>query len=424
MANSMKKLQEPLFALPFDTIIHGKYLIGRVLGLGGFGITYQGQNLDNGSFVAIKEYYPNGMVSRTPGAMNVEVITNYTMFQKWKEQFLQEARIIHHCRSKHILSIFSLFEENGTAYYVMEFLEGRDLMQYVGTKGGRIPWSELKYIVFQIMEALECVHREGIIHRDISPDNIYLCSDNTAKLIDFGTARSVVENKSMSIILKKGYAPPEQYMSKGVQGVWTDVYALGASIYRSLTGRIPQEALERVHGNQLLPINEFVSDVPAYVVDAINKAMNLDEKKRFQNISLFREALMEPKKKWIDGRVFSKKSFVDCISEYIYLWSKINPMLTGVSGIYVGQEFHLDEDIIFGRNPSRCNIVYPKESIGISEIHCQICMNVNGFRTIIDCDSSYGTFLNGVRLYPGRPAVLQSGSKIQLGNREIFVFSL
>lgn len=424
MVNSMQKLQEPLFALPLDTIIHGKYLIGRVLGVGGFGITYQGQSLDNGSFVAIKEYYPNGMVSRIPGAINVEVIKNHIMFQKWKENFLQEARIIHHCQNKHILSIFSLFEENGTAYYVMEFVEGRDLMQYVGTKGGRIPWSELKHIVFQIMEALECVHKEGIIHRDISPDNIYLCSDNTAKLIDFGTARSVVDNKSMSIILKKGYAPPEQYRSNGIQGTWTDVYALGACIYRSLTGKLPQEALERVRGNQLLPINEFASDVPAYVVNSVNKAMDLDEKKRFQNISLFRQALMEPQKKWIDRKFFSKKNLVDNISEYVNLWSKINPMLRGMSGIYAGQEFYLNEDITFGRNPSRCNIVYPREAIGISEIHCQICMNVNGFRTIIDCDSSYGTFLNGIRLYPGRPAVLQSGSKIQLGNRETFVFSL
>lgn len=196
-------LQEPPFALPFDTIIHGRYLIGRVLGVGGFGITYQGQDLRNGNFVAIKEYYPNGMASRVPGTTEVDVIKDYDGYQNGKNKFLQEARIIYHFKNQHILSIYSLFEENGTAYYIMEFLEGRDLRQYLQSKGGKIKWSELKYIIFQIADALECIHREGIIHRDISPDNIYLCSDNHAKLIDFGTARNLRENKSLSIIIKK-----------------------------------------------------------------------------------------------------------------------------------------------------------------------------------------------------------------------------
>ena len=424
MEDKELKFQDPPFALPLDTIIHGKYLIGRVLGVGGFGITYQGQDLTNGKFVAIKEYYPNGLASRIPGTTNVNIIKSNELFRKSKDKFLQEARIIYHCHSEHILSIYSLFEENETAYYVMEFLDGRDLMQYLRSKGGKLKWSELKYVTFQIMEALECVHKEGIIHRDISPDNIYLCSDNNAKLIDFGTARNVRENKSLSIIIKKGYAPPEQYMTHGKQGAWTDVYALAGTIYRALTGKIPTDALERVHGEELIPIKELEPDVPDYVSNAVARAMSLNEKDRYNSVFAFRNALKEPANNVIEKFIASRSSLAENISGYIHSWAKQTPVLVGVSGVYAGQEFMLDQDIIFGRDPAKCNIVFPMNTVGVSKVHCQICLNVNGHKAIIDCDSTYGTFLNGVKLYPGKLALLQSGSEIRIGNREIFKFNL
>ena len=423
MADIEPKLQEPLFALPLDTIIHGKYLIGRVLGVGGFGITYQGQDLNSGAFVAIKEYYPNGMVTRVPGRTDVEIVKSYEMYEKGKDKFLQEARIIYHFHNEHILSIYSLFEENGTAYYVMEFLEGRDLKQYLHNKGGKIKWSELKYIIFQIMDALECIHRENIIHRDISPDNIYLCSDNNAKLIDFGTARNVTDNKTVSIIIKKGYAPPEQYMTNGKQGPWTDIYALGGTIYRALTGKIPIDALERVHGEKLDSIKSIEFDVPEYVSNAVERAMSLDESNRFQSISAFKDALKEPVQNKKSLFNFTKKNITESVSEYLDTWAIIKPVLIRVAGIYAAQECNIDQDIIFGRDPASCNIVFPVNAIGISKVHCQICLDVKGYRAIIDCDSTYGTFLNGVKLYPGKMAVLQSGSEIRLGDREIFRFN-
>ncbi|MGN1197845.1 MAG: FHA domain-containing serine/threonine-protein kinase [Acetatifactor sp.] len=423
MSDMELKLQEPLFALPMDTIIHGRYLVGRVLGVGGFGITYQGQDLNSGAFVAIKEYFPNGMVTRTPGTTVVEKANKYEMFEKGKAKFLQEARIIYHFQNEHILSIYSLFEENRTAYYVMEFLEGKDLKQYLQSKGGKIKWSELKYIVFQIMDALECIHKEGIIHRDISPDNIYLCSDNNAKLIDFGTARNVNEEKTCSIIIKKGYAPPEQYMTSGKQGAFTDIYALGGTIYRALTGKVPTDALERVHGEIISTIKQLEPDAPEYVSKAVAKAMSLDESERFQSVIEFKEALKEPNltpKKFFK---FSKSNITESISEYIHTWAKIEPRLVGLSGFYAGQEFKLDQDVIFGRDAARCNVIFPVNAIGISKVHCQICLDVNGYRAIVDCDSTFGTYLNGVKLYPGRLAVLQSGSEIRLGDREVFRFN-
>lgn len=418
------KLQEPNFALPFDTIIHGQYLIGRVLGIGGFGITYQGYDLGNGRFVAIKEFYPNGMVSRVPGTASVNLSKDIRIYQKGKDKFLQEARIIHNCPSRYVLKIYSLFEENNTAYYVMEFLEGRDLMQYLGQKGGKIKWPELKVIVDQIIEALEYVHREGIIHRDISPDNIYLCSDNNARLIDFGTARKIIEGKSLSVIIKKGYAPPEQYMTRGKQGPWTDVYALGSTIYRALTGKLPPDALSRVRGDELVPIQKLAPDVPGYIDSAIAKAMNLDEDARYRSVEKFREALQNPGHRFRDRISLPKKKFTENISSYLHSWASMNPTLTGVSGIYAGQSFSVDQDIIMGRDPACCNVIFPTGAAGISKVHCQICLNINGYRAIIDCGSSFGTFLNGVELYPGSPAILQSGSEIRLGSKEIFRFDL
>ncbi len=428
------RIQEPPFALPFDTIIHGRYLIGRVLGFGGFGITYQGMNIETNQFVAIKEYYPNGMVSRYPGTTQVSVISSFETFSKEKDKFLQEARIIYHCRNSHILHIYSLFEENGTAYYVMEFLEGRDLMHYLKDSGGRIDWRELYPITLQIMEALEVVHKEGIIHRDISPDNIYLCSDNTAKIIDFGTARSVYDGKSKSVILKKGYAPIEQYAKNGTQGPWTDVYALGATLYRSLTGKIPVEATQRQMQDTLQRPSELGIQLPQNVENAIMQALCVREANRFQSMAAFRasiEVQKNPITAFFDSLTGNKgaapqtKSLADTLTEYVHAWARLNPVLKGMSGVYAGQTFQLDSDIIFGRDPANCNIVFPPSSVGVSRVHCQICMNVYGQKAVlIDCNSTYGTFLNGMRVYPGQPAVLTTGSVISFGTDNSFSFSL
>ena len=426
------KIQEPPFALPFETIIHGKYLIGRVLGFGGFGITYQGMNIETNEFVAIKEYYPNGMLSRYPGTTQVSIISADNIFHREKDKFLQEARIIYHCQNRHILKIYSLFEENGTAYYVMEFLDGRDLMNYLKSRNGAITWDELRPIAQDIMDALETVHREGVIHRDISPDNIYLCSDNTAKIIDFGTARSVFDGKEKSVILKKGYAPIEQYSSKGTQGPWTDVYALGATMYRSLTGVIPPEAPERQYQDSLRRPSDMGISLPGNVETAIMRSLNVKEADRFQSITEFRNAIFPKVSKGTDfiTSLFTKtqiqtRDLADTISSYVYSWAKMNPTLTGIRGIYAGQTFALDQDIIFGRDPNNCNIIFPSGTAGISRIHCQICLNVNGQRAvIIDCNSTYGTYLNGMKLYPGQPAILQTGSIISFGSDNVFSFTL
>ncbi len=441
MADMNVRLQEPPFALPFDTIIHGRYRIDKVLGFGGFGITYQGEDLVNSGVVAIKEYYPSGIVTRVPGTTAVEVNSSYEQYIKGKEKFLQEARIIYYCNNEHILHIFSLFEENGTAYYVMEFLDGGDLRHYIKEHGGRLSWNELKPFVLHIMDALIAIHSEGVIHRDISPDNIYISNNGIAKLIDFGAARRFDGNRSLSVILKKGYAPPEQYQSRGRHGAWTDVYALGGTMFRALTGEMPVESIERVRNDTLRPPSSYGAKVPAEVDMAVMKAMNINEQDRFQTMEEFRAAI--DKKAAIPGiNVFGGKlpgifeNFTVFTDEIHSMTQRVknlgstvaienNPVLLGMGGMYASQRFTLDKDIIIGRDPDVCSIIFPPGTPGVSKVQCQICLNSFGVKAaVIDCDSSYGTFLNSVKLQPGSPAALNNGDIIQFGAGNIFKIEL
>ncbi|MCR4890813.1 MAG: protein kinase [Lachnospiraceae bacterium] len=436
MEKGDNRLQEPPFALPFDTIINGKYYIEKVLGFGGFGITYQGYNLDNSEAVAIKEYYPSGMVSRTPGSTAVIVNSKSGQFRKEKEKFLQEARIIYSCKNEHLLQIYSLFEENGTAYYAMELLQGRDLMHYIKENGGRISWFELRPYMLQIMDALNTVHVAGVIHRDISPDNIYICSNGFAKLIDFGAARSLDGNKSMSVILKKGYAPPEQYQSKGKQGAWTDVYALGGTMYRAITGVMPVESIERVRKDTLVPPSAYVQDLPPEVDRAIMKALNINERERFQTMEEFRNVIRasdpgigrisfgDKLKTMFQGFNKPRTDYGYEANPYAGNVLAQNACLIGRSGLYSFQNFPLDRNICIGRDPKSCNIVYPKGTPGISKIHCQIFFEPRGFSLLlIDCGSTCGTYLNDFKLNPGIPNQLKHGDIIRFGADNVFEVS-
>ncbi|HAG68807.1 MAG TPA: hypothetical protein DCL38_02405, partial [Lachnospiraceae bacterium] len=363
MSGYSLRLQEPPFALPFDTILHGRYRIGKVLGFGGFGITYMGEDLRDQRRVAVKEYFPGGFVSRHPGKLMVETTSGYRQFMRGKDNFLQEARIIYHCKNSHILKIFSLFEENGTAYYVMEYLQGSDLRELLKRNGGRLSWADFEPVVLQIMDALCEVHKEGIIHRDISPDNIYITEDRTAKLIDFGAARALSTEKSRSVILKKGYAPPEQYQSHGRQGPWTDIYALGGTMFRALTGEMPPESVERVRHDTLKRPETYGIGLPPSVSTAIMKALSLREEQRFQRVEAFRQALM---KESIEdsaptGRL--KRAFGEALKRADGLFKKNQAVtLVGITGFYASQSFKLEQDVTVGRDPSVCGIIFPPDT--------------------------------------------------------------
>ena len=239
------------------TVLAGKYLVGRGLGHGGFGTTYIARDQVLGIKLAIKEYLPQDCASRAPGSNMVVPFSGdgAKRFADGLESFLQEARTLARFDgSPNIVGVRDFFTENGTAYLVMNYLEGITLKQYLVRSGGKpVPFEKMLGILLPVMDALRTVHAAGLLHRDVSPDNIFLTTSGQVTLIDFGAARQSmnlnvqnVQQQSVSVILKPGYAPEEQYRSHGRQGPWTDIYALGATMYRTLTGRIPPEALDRL----------------------------------------------------------------------------------------------------------------------------------------------------------------------------------
>ena len=240
----------PMHHLTPGTVLNQKFLVGMALGEGGFGITYIGYDIKLDIKVAIKEYYPNGYANRSNTVspdVSGTIGERKEFYDKGLERFLSEARILAKFAGEPgIVNVRDYFEENNTAYIVMDYLDGQDLKEYLKVKGTLSPEATVQ-MMMPIMQTLSKVHKQGLIHRDISPDNIRI-SEAGVKLLDFGAARTVsaMDNKSLSVILKPGYAPYEQYYSRGQQGAWTDVYALCATMYKCITGITPNDSTERI----------------------------------------------------------------------------------------------------------------------------------------------------------------------------------
>ena len=276
-------------------ILNHKYIVGTAIDSGGFGIIYRAWDAQMEQVVAIKEYFPNGVVSRVPGQNDVIIYSgkNREVFRKGVDRFLVEARNMAEFSQPDIVALYDYFEENNTAYIVMEYLDGVSFKEYLKERGGQIPSEEVVDITLHVLAALEEIHSHHIIHRDISPDNIFLCSNHRVKVIDFGAARfsSGEESSNFSTIVKPGYAPAEQYRTKSRQGPFTDLYALGACMYQAATGEKPQESLARAMHDDLRPPKELNPEVPEYLSDIIMKAMAMDEDERFQSSEEFMKAL-------------------------------------------------------------------------------------------------------------------------------------
>ncbi|HYD67767.1 serine/threonine-protein kinase [Azospirillum sp.] len=230
------------------TALHGRYLTGRVLGQGGFGATYLGWDDRLHVKVAVKEFYPANLITRAPGGSGIVPFSDEHAkgFAAGLGKFLEEARLLARMRDvKEIVGVQDFFEENGTAYLIMELLEGRTFKRYVAESGGRIDPKRALSILSPVMKALQAVHDQGLIHRDVSPDNIFITTTGERKLLDFGAARQAAGDSGMTVILKPGYAPPEQYSQEGRQGPWTDVYAMCATLYCAVAGKAPPDATTR-----------------------------------------------------------------------------------------------------------------------------------------------------------------------------------
>jgi beta-lactam-binding protein with PASTA domain/serine/threonine protein kinase len=277
------------------SILNGKYIVGRALGYGGFGVTYIGYDAQLGRKAAIKEYMPSDFSTRMPGssAMSVYRGDAGVEFAAGLQSFVYEAqRLAKFSALPGIVAIYDSFSENNTGYIVMEYLEGMTVKEVLA-QDGPFGFDSALGIILSILKPLKEVHAAGIIHRDIAPDNIFLTVGGGVKLIDFGAARyaTTLHSKSLSVILKPGYAPEEQYRSHGSQGPWSDVYAIAATFYKMLTGVTPDEAMDRRMDDRLKEPSALGVSIPKPAENAIMNALNINVEDRTQSVEEFEAAL-------------------------------------------------------------------------------------------------------------------------------------
>ena len=303
----------PHLLLP-GTILKERYLIGNALGQGGFGITYIGCDLLLNMRVAIKEYFPNGYANRNVFSSAEVTVSNQQQaefLESGKDKFLREARVLAEFHDEEgIVDVRDYFKENNTAYIVMEYLDGITLLECLKAKC--ISPALMIEMITPVMNSLEKIHAKQVIHRDISPDNIMMMRSGKLKLMDFGAARQVdfSDQKSMSVVLKTGFAPVEQYRPRGELGPWTDIYALCATIYMCITGQKPDNALERVFGDSVKWPTELGAPITPAMEAVLKKGMAISWKERYQSIAELRAAFAEAQRESADSdTVYSPISY-------------------------------------------------------------------------------------------------------------------
>ena len=285
------------------SILKERYLIGRVLGEGSFGITYIGRDMLLDQIVAIKEYFPINHVSRdmleeesdTGNTVYVYAGDEDESYKNGLEKFYNEAKILAKFHGiAGVVSVINFFYANGTAYLVMEYVDGITLKEYI-KEHGPIAGERVLQMIHPVIKALSAIHKTGIIHRDISPENIMVTADLEVKIIDFGTAKYINNQKSqtLSVVLKPGYAPPEQYSTTSKQGAFTDVYALASTFYYVLTGKKIPAAPDRLVNEDFVPLEDydFLGEQYAGLTLVLKDALRTSVKKRIQTMEEFASRL-------------------------------------------------------------------------------------------------------------------------------------
>lgn len=263
------------------------YMVGAAKGQGGFGITYAAMNLKTGQRVAIKEYFPTMCATRDRTLRVAPIGGQQNNYYSGMKSFMEESLMLQAVKALYsVVTVHEVFQFNGTAYLVMEYVDGTAL--HVILQQRRMTAQELLPKLPKLIADLDIMHCAGVIHRDIAPDNLMLMPDGTLKLLDFGSARSVQNGKSMTVLLKKGFSPVEQYQSRG-QGPHTDVYALAATIYYCLTGQVPPEAISRLEkeNDPILRPNQLGAGLTMAQENALLRGMKVQPKERPQTMEEF-----------------------------------------------------------------------------------------------------------------------------------------
>ncbi len=295
-----------IYTLPLMTILHGRYLVGKSLGAGGFGITYIGYDLTLQMPVAIKEFYMRSNMFRDSTMTTVVTMTSQNTsdiqlmesnYRRFREEALTLARLND---LPGIVHVYDTFEENNTLYIVMSHLPGPTLKDYVKQRGGKLSWDETIKLVTPVIQSLGKLHELDLLHRDISPDNMMFGRDRKLCLIDFGGAKqSYLEHgdqRSSIALMKPGYSPVEQMSSEGIQGPWTDEYAMAATIYYCLCGQAPVDALSRVTGKEYVSVRKRNTSVTADQDAVLAKALSIQPGDRYPSMEAMLAALQNPAK--------------------------------------------------------------------------------------------------------------------------------
>ncbi len=422
--------------LPPFTLLGNKYLLGRVLGKGGFGITYIAKDITTNKICAIKEYMPAEYSMRNGGTQQIVPFTDdkaQYVFNHGREKFMEEAKTLLRLRNNPIVvDILDYFTQNNTAYLVMEYLDGQDLRKMSRSNGGKLDPEFAKLVFVTIASSLMEVHRMNILHRDLSPENIIVTTNGRIKLIDFGAARNFVstQNKGMSILLKPGFAPPEQYNAKGNQGPWSDVYALCATFYTLVSGKTLVDALFRYRGEAQPSLAALGCPVTKKTSDVIERGMELDFKKRYKD---FKELLddidisvspssprsapqrptppPQPQYQTQPQAIMSGGARRDAAPQ------RPQPYVATVVGNSISNKVMVGTNDIFklGRSPQSCQYVVSGDT-NISRIHCYV--RYDGNRLYLSDTSSNGTFLeDGTQLIKNKEYVVNPGTKFYLATR-------
>jgi len=400
------------------TVLNKKYIVGRRLGnRGGFGITYQGIEPELDRMIAIKEFLPKNIADRdtdrstvTPNPTDKECIKN---FENGLKLFLEEAKTLAKLNHPNIISIFSYFRENNTAYFVMPYLQGRTLEEFIKELSGGLTQEIFLEIFNPIFDGLEAIHKKEILHFDIKPANVYIPNSAPPILLDFGSARQSMVNKTLNyshIFLTPGFAPIEQYTTNADKGNFTDIYACAATMYSALQGKFksngsiesPVSAIDRQEGHTLQHIKNVVrkqQPISDDLANAIMKGLEFHSRDRPQNVAEFKKLF-----------VTQKPSPPP---------QNMNYEILVLAGDYEGEKIPLSsKPIIIGRSSKKSVLILTNNTI--SSTHCKI-HSVNGVVYLQDMNSSNGTWLNDEKkLRPSETVKLKSGDTFSLAGCAVF----
>ena len=399
----------PVILVP-GTVLKERYYMGRLLGAGGFGITYLAKDMETGERVALKEYLPSTLAIRDPDTLDVYAASTESqqIFLHGRDMFLKEAEILRLFRGHELMvQVMDSFTLHGTAYFVMEYLDGINVKQLMKSRGGIIPCQMVEEIMRQTGEALQAVHQKGLLHRDISPENIIITLEGNMKLIDFGATRFYMGEKSrnLSVIIKPGFAPPEQYSSKGNQGAWTDIYALCATLWHMLSGLTVPDAPSRIDGAALpvLPKN-VIRDCPK-LPGVLKKGLELDYRSRFQSVEEMLAACRDTQ-----TPASSSAAAPGVVQHRI----KGKPYMQLYQNGREKDRWTLpgQMQMAIGRSSDKCNVII--DDPNISRIHCTITYDTKTGEFYLLDQSSNGTYLGGERLTENRIYTLSPESVFEL----------